>query len=78
MPVAGKIVLITGTGRGPGFEYGRAFGTAGALVAAGDAAVVASPAATDGMPYTLHYTTSETTVIGLTHGLTASRGRLVS
>ena len=36
MPVAGKIVLITGAARGLGFEYARALGAAGAHVVAGE------------------------------------------
>jgi 3-oxoacyl-[acyl-carrier protein] reductase len=38
MSVAGKVVLITGAARGLGFEYARAFGSAGACIVAGDVA----------------------------------------
>jgi NAD(P)-dependent dehydrogenase (short-subunit alcohol dehydrogenase family) len=38
MPVAGKVVLITGAAHGLAFEYARAFGAAGAFVVAGDVA----------------------------------------
>src|ERR1700752_4351876 len=48
MPVAGKIVLITGAARGLGFEYARALGAAGAHVVAGDIADCAPAAAAAG------------------------------
>jgi p-cumic alcohol dehydrogenase len=48
MSIAGKVVLITGAARGLGFEYARAFGTAGAFVVAGDVADCGGAAAAAG------------------------------
>jgi p-cumic alcohol dehydrogenase len=48
MSIAGKVVLITGVARGLGFEYARAFGTAGAFVVAGDVADCGGTAAAAG------------------------------
>ena len=50
---------------------------AGAMRAAGKGSIVniASLAATYGMPYALHYTTSKAAVIGLTRGLARELGR---
>ncbi len=86
MDVRDKVVAITGAARGLGQEFARSLAAAGARVVAADIndctatlelvrAEIASLAATYGMPFGLHYTTSKAAVIGLTRGLARELGR---
>src|SRR5438093_1479673 len=78
MDVQDKVVAITGAARGLGQEFARSLAAAGARVIVADindCAATLELAATYGMPYGLHYTTSKAAVIGLTRGLARELGR---